>query len=128
MRTLTNHEDHEPTQWPALQTIIVATRDYKDDERVFIELHPGEKWEQNHNGPTEEGYKSRHEEIHYSVGGWVYRDINCYERDCDGPHESHYEARIFWDCLDNMGVVCHGFEWKIINEGQRDHYAESMGY
>ena len=129
MRTLSDPTDHIIEQWPALQTVIVQTRDYTDwNKIIYVELNPGEEWEQAHGHETDEGYKSMHESIAYTISGWIVKECDTSETDCDGPHESHWLGRIMWDDLDAKGAPVTNRGWITDEFGQRDIYAEQMGY
>ena len=90
-------------------------------QHVPMTFGPGGHYECNGGGPDEEGFEYTQTRIEYvedEGGGSVVFTCETRSRDCDGPHESHWTG--VWD--ETAG------EWVKIEEGQRDHFAEQMGY
>jgi hypothetical protein len=96
-----------------------------DECAILVDL-PIEKgyFEQESGGPDEEGFSNRCEEIFCymdspdGAGITVYSKVSYYSRDCDGPHEHHWEGYMNLDTL----------EWETASRHQRDYFAEDMNY
>ncbi len=64
---------------------------------------------------TDEGYQSNYEERE-NRNGTLFREIGSNSKDCDGSYSSHSEQEL------QSGV------WVSIQDNQRDHSAERMGF
>lgn len=98
--------------------------DLQDEYAILLDLPVKDgRFEQETGGPNEEGFSSRCEEIFCYID-WnkeklvVYSRVSYYSRDCDGPHEHHWEGYMNLDTL----------EWETASRSQRDYFAEEMGY
>ena len=104
---------------------------------VKLTLKPGQRIEYCEGGPHDEGYC-------YTSMRWelaedepvVYRSWREDSRDCDGPYERYGDDRcgvadLQANDMSDNGADCVGIHtpaWGHISSGQRDHYAEAMGY
>lgn len=97
---------------------------------VRLKLREGEELCHHHGGPTDEGWSS-YAERYWLEAGAVFREAVSDGRDCDGRLTQHSVARCPVERL-----AAHSYEdapaglpaWERVSAGQRDEYAEAMGY
>ena len=109
-----------------------------NDTYTTLTLSPGQSLGWQGGGPCEEGY-----EIETITWG-LSQDGQILERyttrrwsDCDGPGSSFYDdsaevrsirAISVWDGAGRTGMFAQVPDWQTLDRGQRDHFAEAMGY
>lgn len=104
---------------------------------VKLTLQPHETLEILEGGYTDEGYS--HECTTYTHDGdGVSREYTCNACDCDGPISNQTDSYCsledlravdmmeYYNCPENEGIFRP--EWERTYAGQRDVYAEAMGY
>lgn len=122
---------------------------WHDGGLVKLSIRPGECIQVGGGGPCDEG-------CHYWNKAWELEDgvleerNYSYSRDCDGPLERHSEReadvhelvgtlayyRNGWSentgpvetMATHNGRMIYTPNWRKVSSGQRDHYAEAMGY
>lgn len=101
-----------------------------NDGFVRLKLNPGQSVVAWRGGPTDEGY-SRTVETYAYDGAIVSRTIEEDGRDCDGRHEYFWEGFCEFTLLKSRAAEGEIFgvpAWEETCKGQRDHFAEAMGY
>lgn len=96
----------------------------------MVGLKDGETYTHETGGPHEEGYSAT-EYSYTRYGDTIERTISSSWRDCDGPGSSYSECSvdvgslvIAWDGESDLPLPA----WERGESGQRDYFAESMGY
>lgn len=95
---------------------------------VCIKINPGQELNWATGGPCDEGYHIEYHNWEYDED-CIIRRYSSVGRDCDGPHEYHYDATVRIDRLEAVehdGIVTP--EWVEADSWQRDVFAEQMGY
>lgn len=109
-----------------------------NDSWVKLTMRPGQVIEFVAGGSTDEGCWSECRSFVMSGPevrpeyATVTEECCRYERDCDGPHEESSQYECILHLLQNRDIAVAGAPplpaWQLVDSGQRDHYAEAMGY
>lgn len=108
---------------------MVSFNYWLDDEFEVITLKEGEMKHFTVGGPNEEGYSYTYTTFGH-MGDHVEMQVTTRARDCDGSIETYGEYTCpltelaSWETPD--GVMTPN--WEKVEESQRDHSAEAMGY
>ena len=101
-----------------------------NDDMIKVTLKPGQEINLATGGLCDEGFNRQHEtyrlEGDYVTSSWLNEG-----RDCDGPHSQYGYVQCHVDQLQSKYNDYNKLNmpaWKKVSSGQRDIFAESMGY
>ena len=100
-----------------------------NDSPIRLTLPAGVDIEFSTGGKTDEGYDYTCETLRYDGKDTIHRTSVNNARDCDGPLDRYWEGvstRENWTANVQDGIPYAS--WETVEQSQRDHYAEAMGY